>query len=117
MADGVAAARGGLEGVRGGLTNCPVRPERRPFGETVFGHRVDDPYRWMESPDHAAEVADFLARAGDHTTAQLRSLPGWQRLRERVAVGMRAGVQYFDVWEVGDRLFYCRQDPDAQHEK
>lgn len=117
MADGVAAARGGLERVRGGLTNGPVRPEMRPFSETVFGHRVDDPYRWMESPDHAAEVADFLARAGDHTTAQLRSLPGWQRLRERVAAGMRSGVQYFDVWEVGDRLFYCRQDPDAQHEK
>lgn len=117
MADGVAAGPDVTDRRGPSLSNSHSRPERRPFSETVFGHHVDDPYRWMERPEHADEVREFLSRASEHALAQLRALPGWPRLRERMAAAMRAGVRYRDVWEVGGRLFYRRLDPDAEFEK
>jgi prolyl oligopeptidase len=99
------------------LTNAPNRPTPVPFTETVFGDRVDDPYRWMESSDRAPDVTAFIRGAGDHTRRQLDALPGRAALRARVDAGTRAGVRYGGALQVGRQLFYQRTDAGAQYAK
>lgn len=99
------------------LTNAQVRPPAVPFSETVFGDRVDDPYRWMESADRAEDVRSFIRRSSEHSRAQLDALPGRARLRARVDAGMQAGVRYGAPYQVGALLFYTRTDPGAQFAK
>ncbi|HEX8526999.1 prolyl oligopeptidase family serine peptidase [Allosphingosinicella sp.] len=96
------------------LTNPPVRPPAVPFSETIFGDRVDDPYRWMESADRAADVSSFIRAASEHNVRQLAALPGRQRLRDRIDAATQAGVRYGDLQAARDLLFYRRTDPGAQ---
>ncbi len=117
MDEGATGGRGEAELEARALTNAPVKPMAQPHRETVFGHEVEDEYRWMEGKAGADEVSGFLSRSGAHTAAQLAALPGRARLRERVAAGMRSGVRYRDVREVDGILFFLRLDPDAQYER
>jgi prolyl oligopeptidase len=96
------------------LSNAGPPPAAIPFSETVFGERVDDPYRWMESPDRASDVASFIRRASDHSIAQLAALPGRARLRQRVDAATAAGVRYGDLQAAGGSTFYRRTDAGAQ---
>jgi prolyl oligopeptidase len=99
---------------RSPLTNADVRPATAPVQETVFGHRIDDPWRWMEDPARLADVQAFIRASSAHTVPQLAALPGRAALRERLAAGMNAGVRYTDVKQGGAALFYRRLDPGAQ---
>ncbi|HEX9933106.1 MAG TPA: prolyl oligopeptidase family serine peptidase, partial [Allosphingosinicella sp.] len=96
------------------LTNSGPPPAAAPFSETVHGDRVDDPWRWMESPERTGDVAAFIRRASDHSTSQLAALPGRARLRARVDAATQAGVRYSDLEQAGGSLFYRRTDPGAQ---
>lgn len=96
------------------LSNAGPPPAPEPFTETVHGDSVDDPYRWMERADRAADVTGFIRRSSDHTVRQLAALPGRARLRARIAAAAQAGVRYGDLQRVGDLTFYRRTDPNAQ---
>lgn len=96
------------------LTNADVRPATALVHETVFGHVIDDPYRWMEDPARLTDVQAFIRTASAHTVPQLAALPGRAALRDRIAAGMNAGVRYGDVRQGGSALFYRRTDPGAQ---
>ncbi len=98
----------------GPLTNADVHPASTPVHETLFGHQLDDPYRWMEEPGRLADVQAFIRAASAHTVPQLAALPGRAALRNRIAAGMNAGVRYGDARQGGASLFYRRTDPDAQ---
>ncbi len=96
------------------LTNADLRPVAEPLRETLFSEAIEDPWRWMERADRAAEVEAFIRGASAHTVAQLAALPGRARLRERIAAAYQAGIRYGDL-EVGrGAVFYRRTDPDAQ---
>lgn len=99
------------------LTNSGVRAPATPFSETQFGDRVDDPYRWMESSERAADVTSFIRRSSEHTRAQLDALPGRAALRARVDAGLQGGVRYGVVNQVGPLTFYTRYDVGAQYAK
>lgn len=117
LAGGAAAAFAASATYAQTLTNAPVRPQTAAFSETVHGDRVEDPYRWMESADRAADVTAFIRGASDHTRAQLDALPGRAALRARVDAGTQAGVRYGAVRQVGSNLFYQRTDRGAQYAK
>ncbi len=99
------------------LTNADARARAEPFSETVFGVRIEDPYRWMEQADRADEVTDFIQRAGAHTRNELAALPGRSRLRGFTAAAFAAGTQYIEVDAADGRIFYRRTDPGAQFAK
>lgn len=113
LASGLALTAGAVA-TESALTNAGARVHAEPFVETVFGTRVDDPYRWMEAADRQDEVVRFIRDSSAHTTAQLAALPGHARLRARNAQALAGGTRYGDVHAVGDRLFYRRTDPGAQ---
>ena len=96
------------------LTNADVRPAAVPLHETVFGHELDDNWRWMEDPARLPDVQAFIRAASAHTVPQLAALPGRAALRDRIAAGMNAGIRFSDVRQGGGALFYRRLDPGAQ---
>jgi len=110
----LAASAAAAQQSAGPLTNADVRPAAAPVHETVFGHAIDDPYRWMEDPARLTDVQAFIRAASAHTVPQLAALPGRAALRDRIAAGMNAGVRYGDVRQGGTALFYRRTDPSAQ---
>ena len=82
---------------RGHVTSARVRPapypdaERLELVEELHGHRVADPYRWLEDPDDPRTVAwsatqDRLARG------HLDALPGRATLAEKIRNLLEAGV-------------------------
>lgn len=110
----LSAAVASAQPAAGPLTNAYVRPAAAPVHETVFGHQLDDPWRWMEEPGRLTDVQAFIRAASAHTVPQLAALPGRAALRDRVAAGLNAGVRYGDVRQSGAALFYRRTDPGAQ---
>jgi prolyl oligopeptidase len=91
-----------------------VRAAAENLRETVFGHVIEDPYRWMERPDRATDVEVFIRASSAQAIARLGAFPGRARLRERVAAGMAAGVRYSDLQQSAAGLFYRRTDANAQ---
>lgn len=88
--------------------------------ETLHGHQIADPYRWLEDPD-SAETKDWVARQNEHTEACLAAMPerDWFRrtlreivLQPRAGWLVRKGGKWFverndgsqpqGVWYVGD---------------
>ena len=90
----------------------PVAPVQ-PFTEERFGHRIDDPYRWMEDPAQAAQLQAWMKQAGEATRARLRALPERAAFKALLEEATRAGVAYSATQSAGGRLFYLRRDPDA----
>jgi prolyl oligopeptidase len=53
--------------------------------ETLFGHEIADPYRWLENDVRTdSEVADWVAAQNAVTETHLESLPGRDVFRERL---------------------------------
>ena len=86
---------------------------RLPIVEQLFGHSIDDPYRWLEDPNDPQTVAwsaaqDALARPA------LDAMPG----REAFAAGLRtllaAGSEGPPAVR-GELGFRQRRAPDQQH--
>lgn len=67
---------GPVSAVTDSLTRMTSYPETRrgDVVETLHGHRVADPYRWLEDPD-SAETRDWVERQRAFTEAQLAALP------------------------------------------
>ena len=87
--------------------------ERLDVVDDLHGHRVPDPYRWLEDVDDPRTVAwraaqDALCRQA------LDALPGRARLAERVAPLLRTGAVGVPVWR-GGRRFSTRRDADQEH--
>jgi hypothetical protein len=50
----------------------PAAPAMQPVTDSLFGHRVTDPYRYFESQD--ARVADWIEAQGAYTRSLLDSI-------------------------------------------
>jgi prolyl oligopeptidase len=100
----------------------PPPTRRDDVVETLHGHRVADPYRWLEDPD-SEETAAWVRAQNEATRAHLdacASLPWFrrtmheivarpragtpERIGERYCVSRNDGTQEQDVWFVGDSL-------------
>jgi prolyl oligopeptidase len=62
--------------------------------ETLHGHEIADPYRWLEDPD-SADTQDWVRRQNAYTEAELSGYPerGWfQSTMSAILARPRAGV-------------------------
>ncbi|WP_137175479.1 prolyl oligopeptidase family protein [Massilia sp. HP4] len=76
--------------------------------ETMFGHQVADPYRWLEADARSdSEVADWVAAQNAVTNACLASLPGRDVFRTRLKA-LQDHEKFTIPRERGGRYFYTR---------
>jgi prolyl oligopeptidase len=96
------------------MTGNAYPPARRmDLVEQVAGHRVADPYRWLEDPESDESRAWLVAQ--DALAAEyLAALPGRPALATRVAELTATGLVSAPVWR-GERRFFLRREPGAEH--
>ncbi|MFL6136492.1 MAG: prolyl oligopeptidase family serine peptidase [Frankiaceae bacterium] len=81
--------------------------------EELHGHRIPDPYRWLEDPA-TPETRAWLAAQDALTDGALAALPGKDALRARVTELLAAGVVTAPAWR-GDRAFFLRRETGQEH--
>ncbi|MDN5917684.1 MAG: prolyl oligopeptidase family serine peptidase [Pseudonocardia sp.] len=98
----------------------PVKPaprypeaQRLDLVDDLHGHRVPDPYRWLEDPDDP-RTATWSAAQDDLARAHLDALPGRERLGARLEQLLSAGAVSVPLWRAG-RRFFARRDPGGEH--
>ncbi len=96
------------------MTTPPHPPTKRDDTvETLFGHAVPDPYRWLEASDQP-EVKRWVEAQNTHTRAVLGAIPMRaplaRRLEELLQIGERSlpWVRRLDSGAV--RLFFTRRE-------
>src|SRR5690606_33798654 len=92
----------------------PYPPARRQdIVEDIHGHRVADPYRWLEDADSEA-TKEWLAAQDRLFHKFVDALPGREALRRRLAELLGAGSVGSPVWR-GERAFFTRRAPGQEH--
>ncbi|ACY96921.1 MULTISPECIES: prolyl oligopeptidase family serine peptidase [Thermomonospora] len=86
---------------------------RQDIVDELHGHRIPDPYRWLEDPDSPA-TKQWLAEQDELFRSAAGALPGRRRLRDRIAELLRAGSVGPPVWR-GERRFFTRRTADQEH--
>jgi prolyl oligopeptidase len=86
---------------------------RQELTEEILGHRVSDPYRWMEEAD-SAERADWLRAQSGLFAAQRAGWPGRDHLAGRARELLSVGVVGTPVWR-GERSFFTKREPGQEH--
>ncbi len=79
-----------------------------PFHEQRHGTAIDDPYRWMERSDRAADLQAWLQAATAEGMAQLAARPERAAWVERVQQALQPGTRYVGLVEVAGRQFVRR---------
>ncbi len=81
--------------------------------ETIHGHQVSDPYRWLEDAD-SSEARSWLTAQDELYARYLAGLPGRERFAARLTELLAAGEAGLPAWR-GDRQFFTRRDPGHEH--
>ncbi|MGQ0465537.1 MAG: prolyl oligopeptidase family serine peptidase [Sporichthyaceae bacterium] len=87
--------------------------ERQDIVEDLHGHRVADPYRWLEDPEAPATQA-WSAAQRELFDVHREVWPGKERLRTRLTELLGAGVVSPPSWR-GDRQFFMRRVAEQEH--
>jgi prolyl oligopeptidase len=87
--------------------------QRLDLVEDLFGHRVADPYRWLEDVD-SAQAKEWLAAEESLWTSYQADLPGREAFAARVRELLRVGSVGLPAWR-GTTRFFTRRDPDQEH--
>lgn len=96
------------------MKSPPYPPaERQQIVDELHGHRVPDPYRWLEDPA-SPETAKWLAAQDDLWQAHAAALPGRNRLRTRAAQLVDVGMITTPMWR-GNRRFFLRRAAGQEH--
>ena len=85
---------------------------RQDIVEDLHGHRVADPYRWLEDPQ-SADTKEWLRAQDELFHQQVDDLPGRDRLRSRITELLGAGSISSPVWR-GERRFFMRRTADQE---
>ncbi|GAA4614539.1 prolyl oligopeptidase family serine peptidase [Actinoallomurus liliacearum] len=86
---------------------------RQDIVEEIHGHRVADPYRWLEDPN-ADDTKKWLTAQDELFHEEVDGLPGRDRLRARVRELLGAGSVGAPVWR-GERRFFMRRTAEQEH--
>ena len=86
---------------------------RLDLTEDIGGHRVSDPYRWLED-DTSDERGGWLAAQAEEFGSYREELAGRDRLADRVRELLSTGYVGTPVWR-GERCLFTRRDPDQEH--
>ena len=87
--------------------------ERGDDFDDLFGHRVPDPYRWLEDPSSEA-TRNWIAGQDQLFSETLAALPGRENFRSRLGELLGAGAISAPVWR-GDRQFLMRRTGEQEH--
>ncbi|MFF0146566.1 prolyl oligopeptidase [Amycolatopsis sulphurea] len=93
----------------------PVRDlaERLPLVDDLHGHRVPDPYRWLED-GASTQTRSWLDGEDGRWRTHAATLPARRRLHQDVRRLSATGVVTAPRWR-GDRQFFLRQEPGQEH--
>ena len=86
---------------------------RLDLTEDLLGHRVSDPYRWLEDPG-SAETRAWLGAEDELFRSHAAALPGATALAERILELTGTGHIGVPVWR-GPRRFFTRRLPGEEH--
>ncbi len=90
-------------------------PARRlELTEDIGGHRVSDPYRWLEDGTGDERGGWLAVQAELFGSYREEELPGRDRLAAHVRDLLSTGYVGTPVWR-GERCFFTRRDPDQEH--
>lgn len=89
----------------------PVAPER-PVTDDIFGTKVTDPYRWMETPG-SAEFQDYLRAQNSYARAVLGRIPGRAALAQAIAHYTGGLTAARNPQVAGGKLFLELRPPGA----
>src|SRR3954466_8675080 len=81
--------------------------------EDLHGHRVADPYRWLEDPDDP-RARTWTAAQAARAAELLTGLPLRAAFTRRLEQLVHAGAVGVPVWRAG-RAFSTRRDPGQEH--
>ncbi|MGA5699237.1 prolyl oligopeptidase family serine peptidase [Peterkaempfera bronchialis] len=96
----------------GAARRYPPAP-RAAVVEELFGHRVEDPYRWLEDPE--SEPTRQWSAAQDALLDEARERwPGRDRLAARLTELNAVGQENSPYW-YGGRRFHTRRTPGQEH--
>ena len=95
------------------MTTAYPHALRADLLQSINGHLVADPYRWLEDPGSAATGA-WLTGQDALYAEHLAALPGRERLAARLAELLGAGTVTAPAWR-GARRFFVRRTPDQEH--
>lgn len=87
--------------------------ERLDLVDDLHGHRVPDPYRWLEDADDP-RTKEWSAAQDELARRHLDALPGRDALAERLRNLIDAGWVSPPVWRAG-RRFVLRREPGQEH--
>ncbi len=68
----------------GTVASAPPAAPQRPVTDNIFGTRITDPYRWMETP-HSAEFMAYLKAQGAYARSVFDRIPGRDKLAQAIA--------------------------------
>jgi prolyl oligopeptidase len=86
---------------------------RQDIVEEIHGHRVADPYRWLEDPN-ADDTKKWLTAQDELFHREVDGLPGRDRLRTRVRELLGSGSVGAPTWR-GERRFFMRRTGEQEH--
>jgi prolyl oligopeptidase len=90
------------------------RARRLDLTEDIGGHRVSDPYRWLED-DTGDERGGWLAAQAElFGSYREEELPGRDRLAAQVRELLSTGYVGTPVWR-GERCLFTQRAPDQEH--
>jgi len=78
--------------------------------DTYFGHKVSDPYRWLENGNDPAVIA-WAAAQSKLATSYLHGQPTYDAYRRRIAELSRTSTERFGLVIRDGRYFYLRETP------
>lgn len=87
--------------------------ERLDLVEVLHGHRVADPYRWLEDPEDPRTIA-WSAGQDQLVKDRLGALPGLDGLAATLRELLSAGSVSAPLWRAG-RRFRMRRNPGDEH--
>jgi prolyl oligopeptidase len=96
-----------------------MSPPRYPYArrddvfEEIHGHRVADPYRWLEDVNDE-DTKQWLADQDELFHREVDALPGRERFQARVRELLGAGYVSVPVWR-GERRFFMRRTAEQEH--
>ncbi len=90
------------------------RARRLDLTEDIGGHRVSDPYRWLEDDTSDKRAGWLAAQAELFGSYREEELPGRDRLAAQVRELLSTGYVGTPVWR-GERCFFTQRTPDQEH--
>ena len=88
-------------------------PRRDDVADDLHGHRVPDPYRWLEDAG-SADTQEWLRAQDSLWEGAEAGMTGRSRLAARLQELMAAGYVSAPAWR-GPRQFFMRRLPGQEH--